>query len=46
MTLRLRRHEFADDHKLMMAIVNRTPDSFFDQGATRSEEHTSELQSH
>ena len=38
MTLRLRRHEFADDHKLMMAIVNRTPDSFFDQGATWAED--------
>ena len=38
MTLRLRRHRFADDHKLMMAIVNRTPDSFFDQGATWAED--------
>lgn len=38
MTLRLRRHQFADDHKLMMAIVNRTPDSFFDQGATWAED--------
>ncbi|MBZ5734960.1 dihydropteroate synthase [Nocardioides sp. TRM66260-LWL] len=38
MTLRLRRHEFADDHKLMMAIVNRTPDSFYDQGATWAED--------
>ena len=34
MTLRLGRHAFADDVPLMMAIVNRTPDSFFDQGRT------------
>jgi dihydropteroate synthase len=34
MTLRLGRHEFADDATLMMAIVNRTPDSFYDRGAT------------
>ena len=34
MTLRLGRHSFADDRRLMMAIVNRTPDSFYDQGAT------------
>jgi dihydropteroate synthase len=32
--LRLRRHEFADDALLIMAIVNRTPDSFYDRGAT------------
>ncbi len=38
MTLKLRRHEFADDATLMMAIVNRTPDSFYDQGATWAEE--------
>ena len=38
MTLRLRRHSFADDRPLMMAIVNRTPDSFFDKGATWAEE--------
>lgn len=38
MTLRLRRHEFPDDVPLMMAIVNRTPDSFFDKGATWAEE--------
>jgi len=37
MTLRLGRHSFADDRRLMMAIVNRTPDSFYDQGATWSE---------
>jgi len=33
-TLRLGRHEFADDATLMMAIVNRTPDSFHDKGST------------
>jgi len=32
--LRLGRHVFGGDETLMMAIVNRTPDSFFDQGAT------------
>ena len=37
MTLRLGRQSFADDRRLMMAIVNRTPDSFYDQGATWSE---------
>ena len=37
MTLRLGRHEFADDTTLMMAIVNRTPDSFYDRGATWDE---------
>lgn len=36
--LRLGRHEFADDVPLMMAIVNRTPDSFFDKGATWAED--------
>ncbi|MGH8889570.1 MAG: dihydropteroate synthase [Acidothermaceae bacterium] len=34
MPLRLGAHEFADDEFAVMAIVNRTPDSFFDQGAT------------
>lgn len=34
MTLRLGRHSFADDRRLIMAIVNRTPDSFYDKGAT------------
>ena len=34
MTLRLGRHEFPADATLMMAIVNRTPDSFYDKGAT------------
>lgn len=38
MTLRLRRHEFGDDQTLMMAIVNRTPDSFYDKGATWAED--------
>jgi dihydropteroate synthase len=32
--LRLGRHEFGDDALLIMAIVNRTPDSFYDRGAT------------
>jgi dihydropteroate synthase len=27
-------HEFGDDELLVMAIVNRTPDSFYDRGAT------------
>ena len=38
MTLRLGRHEFPDDATLMMAIVNRTPDSFYDKGATWAED--------
>ncbi|MFC6152874.1 dihydropteroate synthase [Nocardioides yefusunii] len=38
MTLRLRSHSFADDATLMMAIVNRTPDSFYDKGATWAED--------
>jgi dihydropteroate synthase len=32
--LRLGKHEFGDDALLIMAIVNRTPDSFYDKGAT------------
>jgi dihydropteroate synthase len=32
--LRLGKHRFADDALLIMAIVNRTPDSFYDRGAT------------
>jgi len=32
--LRLGKHSFADDALLIMAIVNRTPDSFYDRGAT------------
>ncbi len=38
MTLRLRRHTFGDDRSLVMAIVNRTPDSFYDKGATWAED--------
>jgi dihydropteroate synthase len=36
--LKLGRHEFADTDLLVMAIVNRTRDSFYDQGATWDEE--------
>jgi dihydropteroate synthase len=38
MTLKLGRREFDDDATLMMAIVNRTPDSFYDKGATWAED--------
>lgn len=38
MTLTLGRHSFADTDALVMAIVNRTPDSFYDQGATWQED--------
>ena len=38
MTLRLGRQTFPDDATLMMAIVNRTPDSFYDKGATWAED--------
>lgn len=34
--LELAGHTFADDALLIMAIVNRTPDSFYDRGATYS----------
>ena len=34
MTLRLGKHDFGDGDLLIMAIVNRTPDSFYDKGAT------------
>ncbi len=34
MPLRLGSREFADDEFAVMGIINRTPDSFFDQGAT------------
>ncbi len=34
MPLRLGRRTFADDALVVMAIVNRTPDSFYDRGAT------------
>ncbi|MGX7681174.1 dihydropteroate synthase [Jatrophihabitans sp. DSM 45814] len=32
--LKLGEHSYADDALLIMAIVNRTPDSFYDRGAT------------
>ena len=35
--LRLRRRTFPDSALLVMAIVNRTPDSFYDRGATWDE---------
>ncbi|QIX25574.1 dihydropteroate synthase [Nocardioides sp. JQ2195] len=38
MTLKLGRQSFSDDTSLMMAIVNRTPDSFYDKGATWAED--------
>ena len=38
MTLKLGHRSFADDATLMMAIVNRTPDSFYDRGATWAED--------
>jgi len=36
--LRLGSARFGDDHAVVMAIVNRTPDSFYDRGATFSDE--------
>src|SRR4051812_19762670 len=36
--LRLGRRSFEDDHLLVMAIINRTRDSFYDQGATFEED--------
>ncbi|WP_369391695.1 dihydropteroate synthase [Streptomyces sp. CG1] len=36
--LRLRRREFGPQEPVIMAIVNRTPDSFYDQGATFRDE--------
>jgi len=42
MTLKLGRREFADDATLMMAIVNRTPDSFYDRGRTWAEDQALE----
>jgi dihydropteroate synthase len=36
--LRLRHKDFDDDQLLVMAIVNRTPDSFYDKGATWDDE--------
>jgi dihydropteroate synthase len=38
MVLRLGTREFGDQEPVVMAIVNRTPDSFYDQGATFSDE--------
>ena len=38
MPLRLGRQVFADTDLLVMAIVNRTPDSFYDRGATFTDE--------
>ncbi|MGA8995451.1 MAG: dihydropteroate synthase [Nocardioidaceae bacterium] len=38
MSLHLGRHRFPDEATLMMAIVNRTPDSFYDKGATWAED--------
>jgi len=35
--LRLGRHRYPPDSLLVMAIVNRTPDSFYDRGATYAE---------
>lgn len=37
MALRLGSRTFADDQILIMAIVNRTPDSFYDKGSTFSD---------
>ena len=36
--LRLGHRDFGDDELLVMAIVNRTPDSFYDKGATWDDE--------
>jgi dihydropteroate synthase len=36
--LRLGTREFGDHESVIMAIVNRTPDSFYDQGATFTDE--------
>ncbi|MDH6135075.1 dihydropteroate synthase [Kitasatospora sp. MAA4] len=38
MALRLGPREFGEDELVIMAIVNRTPDSFFDRGATFADE--------
>ena len=38
MMLRLGRRAFTDDAALVMAIVNRTPDSFYDRGVTYAED--------
>ena len=39
MSLRLGRRTFARDEPVVMAIINRTPDSFYDQGANFSDSH-------
>jgi dihydropteroate synthase len=41
-TLKLGRREFPGDATLMMAIVNRTPDSFYDRGRTWAEDSAME----
>lgn len=41
-TMQLGRHRFDADATIMMAIVNRTPDSFYDQGATWAEDKAME----
>ena len=38
MSLNLGSRQFADDELIVMAIVNRTPDSFYDRGATYAED--------
>ena len=38
MRLRLGRSEFGETELVVMAIINRTPDSFFDRGATFADE--------
>ena len=35
---RLGRHRFGENESVIMAIVNRTPDSFYDKGATYSDD--------
>ncbi|WP_068251193.1 dihydropteroate synthase [Janibacter corallicola] len=40
--MRLGRHRFEDTAMLVMAIVNRTPDSFYDKGATFAEDKAME----
>jgi hypothetical protein len=45
-TLKLGCQEFVDEATLMMAIVNRTPDSFYDKGATWAEDKAFERVEH
>lgn len=40
--LKLGTHSYPDDHLLVMAIINRTPDSFYDKGATFADEQALE----